>query len=63
MGRYFNFPILAVILVLLWPSFALAQLSDGANGEEENSAASLEQLRILALKGDRDAQHQLADPE
>lgn len=56
----FQLPILAAILVSVWPWITLTQQSGGATAAQEMSA-NLEQLRVLAQEGDRDAQFQLGE--
>ena len=60
MRQKFQFPILAVILVSVWPSLAQARLTDESNVGDD-AAANFEQLRILAENGNQDAQYQLAE--
>ena len=58
MRQRLRFLIPAAIVILGWSSIALAQ-APGRAQVEDTSAAYLEQLRVLADEGERDAQFRL----
>jgi len=58
--QIFELPILVIMLSLASLAIAQAQHSD-ASKVGGNSVADLEQLRTMAVKGDPDAQYQLAE--
>ena len=60
MKQIFELPILVIMLSLASLAIAQAQHSD-ASKVGGNSVADLEQLRTMAVKGDPDAQYQLAE--